>query len=85
MYKGVVCSSMEQKEGKHTFIILANGPTWKTPFSIMFNLMYSGKNFGLVPPLHIWAEDNNPTLGTAENPKGRAGDIMVKSYFNKRN
>ena len=32
-------------------------------------------------PLHIWAEDNNPTLGTAENPKGEAGDIMVKSYF----
>ena len=23
MYKGVVCSSMEEKEGKHTFIILA--------------------------------------------------------------
>lgn len=81
MYKGVVCSSMEQKEGKHTFYHFSKGPTWKTPFSVTFNLMYSGKNFGLVPPPDIWTKDNNPTLGTVENPKGRAGDIMVKSYF----
>ena len=33
------------------------------------------------PPTYLNRIYNSPTLGTAENPKGEAGDIMVKSYF----
>ena len=33
------------------------------------------------PPTYFNRIYNSPTLGTAENPKGEAGDIMVKSHF----
>ena len=81
MYKGVVCSSMEQKEGKHTFIILAKAQHERHHFQLRSTRCTLGKILALSHPLHIWTKDNNPTLGTAENPKGRAGEIMVKSYF----
>lgn len=56
----------------------SKGPTWKTPFSIMFNLMYSGKNFGLCPtpppPPHILTEYTIAQLwGQQRTQKGKQG------------
>ena len=53
MYKGVVCSSMEQKEGKHTFIILAKAQHERHHFQLRSTRCTLGKILALSHPLHI--------------------------------
>lgn len=71
------CSLLKHgaKRRKTHLYHFSKGPTWKTPFSIMFNLMYSGKNFGLCPTRpHIWTEYTIAQLwGQQRTQKGKQG------------
>ena len=74
MYKGVVCSSMEQKEGKHTFIILAKAQHERHHFQLRSTRCTLRKKFWPCPIPYIFEQKTITQLwGQQRTQKGEQG------------